>query len=242
MKEAYSEKNQFSKDNKSAKEKSHREENNINIDDDFNKESLKIKDLKDEKESTYSSTKDNECGCEENFECEDKFNFNDSNEAYEFETCENEKKKQLKITQLEVKMKEYLFMAQRLQADFDNFRKKTETKIEQAKADGQIEVISKILPALDSFTGAKKMIKDKIILEGLLMVEKQIISALESLKVEKIEAVGKVFDPNLHNALAVIEDSSIENDIVKEEYQSGYKMNDKVIRHSQVIVNKKEEK
>lgn len=229
MKEAYSEKNQ------NTKEKSHKDESNIDVDFEKNVE----KKLKDEK--SFQNETDNELINNDNVE-----NFKKNKglecESEQEDILTDEQEKQFKLIQLEVKMKEYLFTAQRLQADFDNFRKKTETRIEQANLEGRIEVISKLLPALDSFASAKKIIKDETVLEGLLMVEKQIVSALESLNVEKIEAIGKTFDPNLHNALAVIEDSSLENDIVKEEYQSGYKLNDKVIRHSQVIVNKKEEK
>ncbi|MDD3232510.1 MAG: nucleotide exchange factor GrpE [Clostridia bacterium] len=137
---------------------------------------------------------------------------------------------------------EFLLTAQRLQAEFDNYRKKSETRLQQTKLDGQIDAISKILPALDSFVGAKKIISDPKILEGVNMIEKQLISALTSLNVEKIDAVGKEFDPNLHNALAIVSDNTLENNIIKEEYQAGYKINDKIIRYSQVIVNKKEEK
>jgi len=137
---------------------------------------------------------------------------------------------------------EFLLTAQRLQAEFDNYRKKSETRLQQTKLDGQVDAILRILPALDSFVGAKKMISDPKVLEGVDMIEKQLISALTSLNVEKIDAVGKEFDPNFHNALAIVSDNTLENNIIKEEYQAGYKINDKIIRYSQVIVNKKEEK
>ena len=239
MKGEYSEKNQFEKI-KNTKEKSQKDENNTNVD--FEKSAENDFNLKEGKSFQDNLTDNSNKNLKDDEKFEDESEFEPKFESDREDFSMNEKEKQLKLTQLEVKMKDYLFTAQRLQADFDNFRKKTETRIEQANLDGRIEVISKLLPALDSFAGAKKIIKDEVVLEGLLMVEKQIVSALKSLNVEKIEAVGKAFDPNLHNALAVIEDSSLENDIVKEEYQSGYKLNDKVIRHSQVIVNKKEEK
>ena len=85
------------------------------------------------------------------------------------------------------------------------------------------------------------MIADEKLLEGFLMIENQLLNAFSSLGVEKIEAVGKPFDPKLHNALALQNNPDAEDDIVLEEYQAGYKLNEKIIRYSQVIVNKKEE-
>ena len=70
------------------------------------------------------------------------------------------------------------------------------------------------------------------------MLERAIISGFEKLGVEKIEAVGLPLDPNVHNALAVAKNENYEDDIVLEEFQAGYKMGDKVIRCSQVLVNK----
>ena len=140
------------------------------------------------------------------------------------------------------KEEEYLNMARVIQADFDNFRKKSYEQILQARQEGEIEAIEAFLPALDSFNEAKKMITDEKILQGVEMIEKKILEALKMLGVEKIEAEGKPFNHNLHNAIAVTHDNSLDDDVVQAEYQAGYKFKDKVIRYSQVIVNKKEEK
>lgn len=178
------------------------------------------------------------CGCDEVCDC----NLTESDDkCEECDELDSEKRKQYYKIDLEQKVQEYLYTARRLQAEFDNYRKKTELSLKQAKLDGQIEAVAKILPALDSFAGASKTITDKKILEGVCLIEEQIKSALKSLNVSKIKAVGEQFDPNLHNALAVVKDNSIGDNIITEEYLSGYILNDKVIRHSQVIVNKKEE-
>ena len=140
------------------------------------------------------------------------------------------------------KEEEYLNMARVIQADFDNFRKKSYEQILQARQEGEIEAIEAFLPALDSFNEAKKMITDEKILQGVEMIEKKILEALKMLGVEKIEAEGKPFNHNLHNAIAITHDNSLDDDVVQAEYQAGYKFKDKVIRYSQVIVNKKEEK
>lgn len=144
-------------------------------------------------------------------------------------------------TNLEEKVLEYVQTAQRLQADFDNYRKKSLEQIAQSRYDGMADAVTKMMPVLDSIASAKKMIKEEKLLEGFVMIENQLLNAFSSLGVEKIEAVNMPFDPHLHNALAVQHNPDAENDIVLEEYQAGYKLNDKVIRYSQVIVNKKEE-
>lgn len=232
MEEINSEKKQFSNETSNAdKSKNKFDAGKFKKNDKFEE----FANSKQDNQKLNNEENNNQCDCDETSETNDQ-------SCKCKDNIEEIERQRLQITKLESQVKEYLFSAQRLQADFDNFRKNAEIKIELAKTEGQIEAITKILPALDSFAGARKMIQDKTVLEGLIMIEKQLNTALQSLKVEKIEAIGKVFDPNLHNALAIIEDSSLEDNIIKEEYQSGYKLNDKVIRHSQVIVNKKEEK
>lgn len=136
---------------------------------------------------------------------------------------------------------EYLNLAKQVQADFENYRRRTVEDLKKAKQDGQISVIEAFLPCLDTFAEAKKNIKDDNVLRGVEMIENSILETLKSLGVEKIEAVGKVYDPHLHNVIAVMKDESKENDIILAQYQAGYKFNDKVIRYSKVIVNKKED-
>lgn len=136
---------------------------------------------------------------------------------------------------------QYLAMAQRLQADFDNYRKRVAEQLDYQRDEGKKSVISVFLPCLDTFKEAKKSIADEQVLAGINMIEDKILNALKSLKVEKIEAVGNKFDHNLHEVIAVMADESKENDIILEEYQAGYTFDDKVIRYSKVIVNKKGE-
>ncbi len=136
---------------------------------------------------------------------------------------------------------EYLNLAKQVQADFENYRRRTIEDLKKAKVDGQVSVIEAFLPCLDTFAEAKKSINDENVLKGVEMIENSIIETLKNLGVTKIEALGKVYDPHLHNAIAVMKDESKENDIILAEYQAGYIFNDKVIRYSKVIVNKKED-
>lgn len=133
---------------------------------------------------------------------------------------------------------QYLQMAQRLQADFDNYRKRVAEQLDVQREEGKKSVIEVFLPCIDTFKEAKKSISDENVLSGVNMIENKIISALKTLGVEKIESIGQKYDHNLHEVLAVLRDESKENDVVLDEYQAGYCMNGKVIRYSKVVVNK----
>lgn len=178
--------------------------------------------MKEEKKENKKE-EEKSCNCESQCKCEEC-------------VCEEESYTE----SLEKKVEEYLNIAQRLQADFDNYRKRAMEQIAQARLDGKIEALNTIIPSLDSFASAKNQVKDEKVLTGLILIEKDILSALDVLGVKKIECIGKQFDPNLHNALATKNDNSLEDNIIIDEYQAGYKLNDKIIRYSQVIVNKKE--
>ena len=136
---------------------------------------------------------------------------------------------------------EYKRLLQVVQADFDNYRKRSLTALNEAKIDGQINVIVRILPALDSFKKAKEMINDANILKGIEMIENELLEGLKSFGVEKIGGLGEKFDPNYHNAIMVNNDNSLEDDIITDVYQDGYKIKDKVVRYCQVVINKKGE-
>ncbi len=136
---------------------------------------------------------------------------------------------------------DYLDMARRVQADFDNYRRHAQEEIKKSRLDGQASVIEVFLPCLDTFKEAKKNIQDENILKGFEMVENKINEALTNLGVEKMQSIGQKYDPHLHNVIAVMRNDEYENDIILDEYQAGYKLNDKVLRYAKVIVNKKED-
>ena len=133
---------------------------------------------------------------------------------------------------------EYLELAQRIKAEFENYKKRNAEIAEQSKISGIISVITKLLPALDGFQKAKEIIKDEDVLNGVIMIENQINKVLEDLGIKKIEAVGKEFDPNFHNAVLADNDANYPDNIVLEELQTGFMLNDKVIRYSVVKVNR----
>lgn len=138
------------------------------------------------------------------------------------------------------KLKEAVEKYQRLFAEFDNFRKRTD-KEKAARYDmGAKDVVEKILPVLDNFELALKNVPDdkeaSAFAEGMEMIHKQFVKVLEELGVTPIEAVGKEFDPNFHNAVMHVDDEEVGDNIVVEEFQKGYMYKEHVVRYSMVKV------
>ncbi len=125
-----------------------------------------------------------------------------------------------------------------LEKDFENYRKRSREEVEKSFADGQTKALEIILPALDSFKKAKKMILDEASIEGVNLIEKSIMQALEKLGVKKIKAVGEKFNPELHNAILSVQDDKAKSGYIVEETESGYTLGNKVIKYSQVVVAK----
>lgn len=138
-----------------------------------------------------------------------------------------------KVAALEDKVK-------RQMAEFDNFRKRTSKEKEQMFSMGEKNVIEKMLPVVDNFERGLASVpeaeKGSAIVSGMEMVYKQLVKQLEDLGVKPIEAVGKEFDPNYHNAVMQVASEEYESGVVAQEYQKGYTYHDTVIRHSMVGV------
>ena len=148
---------------------------------------------------------------------------------------ENEEAK--KLADAEAKAADYLDKWQRLMAEFDNYRKRSEKEKADSYDYAVSNTIAELLPVIDNFERALKIEStDKSLFAGVEMIYKQIIGLLEKMHVTPIEAVGKEFDPNLHNAIMHIDDEAFGENIVAEELQKGYLYKEKVIRHSLVKV------
>ncbi len=128
----------------------------------------------------------------------------------------------------------------RQMAEFENFRNRTDKEKAQQFEMGQSNVLSKLLPIVDNFERGLAAVpeeeKDGAFADGMNKIYKQLITELENLGVTPIEAVGKEFDPNLHNAVMQVESSEYESGIVAQELQKGYMFHDTVLRHSMVGV------
>ena len=126
-------------------------------------------------------------------------------------------------------------------AEFDNFRKRSEKEKAAMFEVGAKSIIEKILPIVDSFerglgTLSEEEIAANPFADGMDKVYKQMVKALEEVGVTPIEAVGKEFDPNLHNAVMHGDDDQYGENIVSEEFQKGYMYRDTVVRYSMVKV------
>lgn len=128
----------------------------------------------------------------------------------------------------------------RQMAEFDNFRKRTEKEKSQMYEIGAKDIIEKMLPVVDNFErgldAVKEEDKEDPFIQGMEMVYKQLMTVLGELGVKPIEAIGKEFDPNLHNAVMHVEDENFGENIIAEEFQKGYMYRDSVVRHSMVKV------
>ncbi len=139
------------------------------------------------------------------------------------------------VAMAQAKMEEYKDLAQRTQADFDNFRKRNVEAVKQARADGGNDVVLSMLPVLDTVEIAINMISDESTKSGVQLIQKKFQEVFAKYGVKEIDALGSEFDPNLHNAVMQVEDEENAGKVV-EVLQKGYTRDGKVIRPSMVKV------
>lgn len=149
-------------------------------------------------------------------------------------------KKKRKKDKKDEKIEELNDRLLRNMAEFENFRNRSEKEKTAMFEIGAKSVVEKILPVVDNFERGLDAVseeeKENAFVKGMEAVYKQFSTALEEIGVVPIEAVGKEFDPNLHNAVMHDEDDSMEANTVSEEFQKGYMYKDSVVRHSMVKV------
>lgn len=146
------------------------------------------------------------------------------------------RKKDPRDTQIE----ELTDRLKRSMAEFDNFRKRTEKEKSAMYEIGAKDIITKILPVVDNFERGLQAVPEDVkgtpFEDGMEKIYKQLMKTLEDMGVKPIEAVGKEFDPNFHNAVMHIDDENLGENVVAAELQKGYTYRDSVIRHSMVQV------
>ena len=128
----------------------------------------------------------------------------------------------------------------RQMAEFDNFRKRTEKEKSAMYEIGAKDIVEKLLPVVDNFERGFSTVteedKEDAFVTGMEMVYKQLMTMLETVGVKPIEAVGQEFNPDLHNAVMHVEDETVGDNIIVEEFQKGYTYRDSVVRYSMVKV------
>ncbi|MCR6106299.1 nucleotide exchange factor GrpE [Salipaludibacillus agaradhaerens] len=145
------------------------------------------------------------------------------------------------MQELERKLADATNRMLRIQADYDNFRRRTKQEKESAAKYRSQSLAEKLLPALDNFERGMMITpqeeETKSLLQGMEMVYRQLKDALAEEGIEPIETVGKPFDPHYHQAVMQVETDEFESNVVVEEMQKGYQLKDKVIRPAMVKVN-----
>ncbi len=138
------------------------------------------------------------------------------------------------------KIEELTDRLMRNMAEFDNFRKRSEKEKSLMYDMGIKDFIEKILPIVDNFERGLGTVTDKEkesgFAQGIELIYRQLMTTLEEIGLRPIDAVGKEFDPNFHNAVMHGEDDSMGENLVTDEFQKGYIYKDMVVRHSMVKV------
>ncbi len=138
---------------------------------------------------------------------------------------------------LKIQLDETNERLKRVAAEFDNYKKRNEKEKLALYSSVMADVVSNFLPVIDNLEKAvASQTEDESYKQGVELVLKQFKDVLATNGVTEIEAVGKTFDPELHEAVSLVTDESLGEKEIKEEYRKGYKIGDKVIRHSMVVV------
>ena len=150
------------------------------------------------------------------------------------------KKKEKKKDKRDERIEELTDQVKRQMAEFENFRKRTEKEKSQMYEIGAKRIVEKILPVVDNFerglAAVPEDMKDNAFVDGMDKIYKQMMTVFEEMDVKPIEAVGKEFDPEFHNAVMQVESGEYESGIIAQELQKGYMYRGAVVRHSMVAV------
>ncbi|HEX7515619.1 MAG TPA: nucleotide exchange factor GrpE [archaeon] len=136
---------------------------------------------------------------------------------------------------------EYFSRLQRLQADFENFKRRTKTQGEHQSKYASIGLIKELLVISDNLERAAQAVQTESnqgISEGIELIRKELCDILGRTGVTRIKSVEELFDPHVHEAVMTEGDINLPDNVITEEIQKGYKLHEKVIRHSKVKVNK----
>ncbi len=156
------------------------------------------------------------------------------------ETGSAQAEKEPEETNLKARAEEYLQLLQRVQADFDNYRRRTVQEREESAKYCSMRLATGLLPVLDNFERALKAEGEDLqsFRNGIELIYRQLCDVLEKEGVRPMEAVGSQFDPNLHEAVMQEQSDQYDDNVVIEEFQKGYLLADRVIRPAMVKVAK----
>lgn len=195
-------------------------------------------------EAVKEAVENAEAMAEENAKPSDEASDETANESSEESSKEEKegkkpfKKKEKKKDKRDEQIEQLTDRVTRQMAEFENFRRRTDQEKAQMFGNGQKAIVEKILPVVDNFERGLATVEEGAdpFADGMLMIYKQLLTTLEEIGVKPIEAVGQEFNPDFHNAVMHVDDEEVGENIVVEEFQKGYMMNDSVVRHSMVKV------
>ncbi len=138
---------------------------------------------------------------------------------------------------LKIELEETTDRYKRLMAEFDNYKKRSAKEREGLYNSLLSDIVSSVLPVVDNLEKAvATKTEDENYKQGVEMVHKQLLDTLSNLGVEQIRTVGETFNPEYHEAVSSVQDDNLGEQEIKEEFRKGYKIGEKVIRHSMVVV------
>ena len=143
-----------------------------------------------------------------------------------------------KIESLEKELAAQKDKYMRLAAEYDNYRKRTANEKLSIYDDATGKAVTELLPVADSVRMALENLKDADaeIIKGVELIQTQLGRSFEKLKITSYGAVGDTFDPQLHNAISMVDSDELESGQIAAVFQTGYKIGDKIIRHAMVQV------
>ena len=196
------------------------------------------------KGSDMMEEKENKTNEEEKNQEQEKSEINEKESKNNQIKEEHEKKENDEIHSLKLKINDQKSVIdeqddriKRLMAEFENFKKRNNKEREGLYTSVMGDVITKLLPVIDNLEkAAQTETTDEKYKEGIVMCLNQFKDVLSACNVTEIKTVGEKFDPSLHEAVSSVVDEKLGEKVIKEEYRKGYKIGDKVIRHSLVVV------
>ena len=159
------------------------------------------------------------------------------NEELKEEVVNENCKEDTELNSVKTELEETTDRLKRLMAEFDNFKKRSAKEREGLYNSLLSDIVSKMLPVVDNLEQAvNSNTADESYKQGVSLVLKQFIDVLTSLGVQEIEGAGSAFNPEYHEAVSLVQDETLGEKEIKEVFRKGYKIGEKVIRHSMVVV------
>ena len=188
----------------------------------------------DEAQTDEAQTDDDEVSEAGKDECDSEESVDSKSKLFSRKDKKEKKdKKDVKIDELNERLV-------RLMAEYDNYRKRTDREKSSMYEMGVKSIVEKILPVIDNFERGFDCVeesdKDNPFIQGMHKIYEQFTGTLGEIGITAIEAVGKEFDPNIHNAVMHVDDESVGANIVVEEFQKGYMYRDAVVRLSLIHI------